>query len=331
MYESLIPGNNSGSFPKQLSVKIDSLGLIVVTSVTPTFQLRTSEIFYKNKLIVTLKLRIEEFKAKICKRHYDHIFWAFSIVFIVHLIMLNKRNYILASFLKQGSVQVTTLELTCTNLPTLSPNHFILTSMVPTFSSFSFLNRVTQEIIWHGRRHCTMSASKFVMNAIVNAGVFVGGAAAGFYVASNSEILKSNLSALFEPPTHPVEEEEKGCPPFPDEDEDDDYWSAVVWRLNKSFSSLGLRALIFGSGGVIGESGVCWGWRSFYLVSIRWVNGGINLDRWRAFEMWLRAERFNSGKNGFGLGYLLTRTGTHLGRFILSWKWCAQIKTKQNH
>lgn len=45
-----------------------------------------------------------------------------------------------------------------------------------------------------------MSLAKFEMDKLINMGIFVGGALAGSFVASNAEVLKTNIALLFTPP-----------------------------------------------------------------------------------------------------------------------------------
>lgn len=59
------------------------------------------------------------------------------------------------------------------------------------------------------------------MDKIVNMGIFVGGALAGSFVASNAEVLKNNLSLLFSPPGVDKDEEAE-CGQIVDGDEEDD-------------------------------------------------------------------------------------------------------------
>lgn len=49
------------------------------------------------------------------------------------------------------------------------------------------------------------------MDKLINMGIFVGGALAGSFVATNAEILKTNLSILFVPPGAEQDDEGMEC------------------------------------------------------------------------------------------------------------------------
>lgn len=59
------------------------------------------------------------------------------------------------------------------------------------------------------------------MDKLINTGIFVGGALAGSFVASNAEIFKNNLSLLFMPPGAEKEDEVTECSEFEDIEEED--------------------------------------------------------------------------------------------------------------
>lgn len=61
------------------------------------------------------------------------------------------------------------------------------------------------------------------MDKLINMGIFVGGALAGSFVATNAEILKTNLALLFEPPKPEQDDEMMECGELEDiEDEEDE-------------------------------------------------------------------------------------------------------------
>lgn len=71
------------------------------------------------------------------------------------------------------------------------------------------------------------------MDKLINMGVFVGGALAGSYIASNAEVLKTNISMLFVPPGAEHGEEEEEAVECGEGDEEGDDWSCAL-SMNKS-------------------------------------------------------------------------------------------------
>lgn len=66
-----------------------------------------------------------------------------------------------------------------------------------------------------------MSLTKFEMDKVINMGIFVGGALAGSFIASNAETLKNNIALLFSPPGI-EEDEDDECGQVVESDEEED-------------------------------------------------------------------------------------------------------------
>lgn len=69
----------------------------------------------------------------------------------------------------------------------------------------------------------TLTPPHHEMDKLINVGVFVGGAFAGSFIATNAAILKDNLAMLFVPPgPDQSEEDQVGCGKLLGEDEEEE-------------------------------------------------------------------------------------------------------------
>lgn len=134
-------------------------------------------------------------------------------------------------------------------------NYIVGTTWYANDAIYCFLSNIKQQLTFHTVSHChfsfgkyrpipkvnpqifsvfssirlspfllQMSLAKFEMDKVINMGIFVGGALAGSFVATNAEVLKNNIAMLFSPPGVDKEgDEECGqAAEGDDEYEDDD-------------------------------------------------------------------------------------------------------------